>query len=140
MNMTSPSDPHPHHHHHGSHHSEDSFPLLEISTHQKAVIGTIKCRIPGSYEKGIEALKKILTDIAREIENLGGIIGHLKAFVREENRSCMFSITEADDIQLKEGRSDALYVEVANIAFGISETHMEDILKKYFADHLKDCH
>lgn len=138
MHMTNPGDTHPHHHHE-SHHHENVFPLLEISTHQKAVIGTIRCRIPKDYETGIENLKKTLTDIAREIEDLGGIIGHLKAFVREEDRSCMLSVTEADDIQSKEGRADALYVEIADIAFGISETQMEDILKKYFADHLKNC-
>lgn len=124
---------------HHDHHHENRFPLLEVTTHETAIVGTVKCKIPVKYDEGIKILKKASTDIAKEIEDLGGIIGHIKAFVKEEGRSCMISVTEADDIQLKEGSANVLHVEMANIVFGISKDIMTDILKRYFADYVKNC-
>jgi hypothetical protein len=126
---------HEHHHDHVHQHGNE-FPLLEITAHESAVIGTVKCRIPGSYEEGQKKLQEILQRTAEDIENAGGLIGHLKAFAREEIRSCMISVTEADDLQIKQGRENALCVENANIVFGITENSLKDILKKNFSDYL----
>lgn len=129
-----PSD-HNHHHHH-DHQNTFSLPLVDVDVLDHAVIGTVKCRIPGQYEEARAMLTEAMQKTAGDVESSGGLIGHIKAYVREECRTCMISITEAGDMQKKEDESPSLYVDNAAIVFGISDTELENILKQNFAPWL----
>ena len=133
---------HEHHHEHHDHdhdhehEHEHGVPSLEMSFHDEAVIATVRCVIPGTYDEASEVLKSAMKKTAAEIEDNGGLIGHIKAFAKEENRSCMISIPEADDIQVKEAAAPSLHVECANIVFGLTAEKLETIVREYFKEWL----
>lgn len=126
-------EPSDHNHHHHDHQNTSSLPLVDVDVLDHAVIGTVKCRIPGQYEEAGAMLTEAMQKTAGDVESSGGLIGHIKAYVREECRTCMISITEAGDMQKKEDESPSLYVDNAAIVFGISGTELENILKRNFA-------
>ena len=125
---------HDHEHHHDHDHEHDhGVPSLEISFHDEAVIATVRCIVPGAYEEAVQALQEAMKKTAAAIEDHGGLIGHVKAFAREENRSCMISIPEADDVQIKEAAAPCVHVECANIVFGLTDEALEGIVREHFA-------
>ena len=137
-------DHHDHGHHDHDHHDHDhhdhehdhGVPSLEMSSHEQAVIATVRCVIPGEYGEAVDALKDAMRKTAAEIEDNGGLIGHVKAFAREENRSCMISIPEADDVQVREAVSPSVHVECANIVFSLTADRLEAIVRTHFAPWL----
>ncbi len=124
---------HGHHHEHEHEHHHDHDAPIEITTHENAVIGTVRIRIPGSYDTALEDLRTRMDQTAREVEESGGMVGHIKAFAREETRTAMVSIPEPGDIQTKEGSDPGLHCEIANIVFGIDEETLEHILEKHYS-------
>ena len=95
---------HDHEHHHEHHHHEqEAFPAVSVYTHETATVGSVKCRIAGEYEEALNRLQKCMEETAREVEAAGGLIGHVKAFAKEEARYCMISITDGEDVQRKSG-------------------------------------
>lgn len=119
-----------HEHDHEHHHDHDA--PIEITTHENAVIGTVRIRIPGSYEEALEDLKARMAETADEVEAAGGMVGHIKAFAREESRTAMVSIPEPGDVQIKNGSDPGLRCEIANIVFGIDTEVLERILKNHY--------
>lgn len=101
-------------------------------------MGSVKCRIPGTYEKALEKLKDCMKKTAEAVEEAEGLIGHVKAFAREEARTCMISITDGEDMQCRPGSGQGIYVESANIVFGVTPEELEAILKRTFAEFLQD--
>ena len=124
---------HHHEHEHRHPHEHDHGSPIEITTHENAVIGTVRIRIPGSYDTALEDLRTRMDQTAREVEESGGMVGHIKAFAREETRTAMVSIPEPGDIQTKEGSDPGLHCEIANIVFGIDEETLEHILEKHYS-------
>ena len=47
----------------------------------------------------------------------------------------MISIADVGDMQVKEGNMEAIYVENANIVFGVNKTEFESELKKIFGQY-----
>ena len=123
---------HHHDHEHDHEHHHDHEGPIEITTHEEALIGTVRIRIPGSYEAALEDLKTRMAQTADEVEAAGGMVGHIKAFTREETRTAMISIPEPGDVQVKEGSDPGLHCEIANIVFGIDEETLESILKNHY--------
>ncbi|MGN0434667.1 MAG: hypothetical protein ACI4EB_09010 [Bilifractor sp.] len=127
------TDPHHWDHHHHDQKSDPSLPLVDVDILDNAVIGTVKCKIPGEYEAAKKKLAEAMQKTARDVESSGGLIGHIKAFLRQECKTCTISITEAGDMQEKEDENPSLYVDNAAIVFGISATELEKILRHCFA-------
>lgn len=132
---------HGHHqvHHHDDHEHEHrpiSETGIEITAHEGAWIGTVRCRIPGDYEDAVTILRERMEREAEEFEASGGLIGHLKAYAREEGRQCMLSITECGDIQRKETVNASVYVEHAAIIFGMNQGRVQEILEKQFQEYI----
>ena len=123
---------HRHEHDHEHHHDHGHDSPIEITTHEEAVIGTVRVRIPGSYEEALEDLKTRMAQTADEVEAAGGMVGHIKAFAREEARTAMVSIPEPGDVQIKSGTDPGLRCEVANIVFGIEKEELESILENHY--------
>ena len=85
---------HDHEHHH--HHHEN----IEITTHEDAVIASVRMSLPGSREEAETVLKSFMRAVAEETEGLGGTIGHIKFFLKESS-GAMYSMTDTEDIQKK---------------------------------------
>ena len=126
---------HEHEHHH--HHESDEIPSVSVYTQDIAVVGSVKCRIDGEYEDALDKLQGCMEEAARAVEAAGGMIGHVKAFAKEEARSCMISITDGEDIQRKPSVGNGICVENANIVFGVTPARLEEILKGAFKAYLK---
>lgn len=116
------------HHHHDHEHTQEQLPLLDIDEHEGALIGTVRCRIPGDYAQVTEELEQTVKNLAEEIDRQGGIVGHIKAFVKEENRSCMLSLTEPGEVHRIPADHPAVLAEIANIIFGLSEEEFHKCL------------
>lgn len=116
------------HHHHDHEHTQEQLPLLDINEHEGALIGTVRCRIPGDYAQVTEELEQAVKNLAEEIDRQGGIVGHIKAFVKEENRSCMLSLTEPGEVHRIPADHPAVLAEIANIIFGLSEEEFHKCL------------
>ena len=127
---------HDHEHTHDHHHHGSEVPSVSVYTHEIATVGSVKCRIGGNYEEVLEKLKHCMKETAEAVEEAGGLIGHVKAFAREEARTCMISITEGEDMQCRQGFAGGIYVESANIVFGIAPAELKAILKKAFREYL----
>lgn len=127
---------HGEHHHEEHHHTAEGFPDVTVFTHDVATVGSLKCRINGEYEAALDALQECMVQTAKAVEAAGGIVGHVKAFAREEARSCMISVTGREDIQRKPSKGKSVYVEEANIVFGVGPQQLEKILSEAFAAYL----
>ncbi len=125
------------HHHHDHEHTQEQLPLLDIDEHEGALIGTVRCRIPGEYAQVTEELEKAVKDLAEEIDRQGGIVGHIKAFVKEENRSCMLSLTEPGEVHRIPADNPAVLAEIANIIFGLSEEEFHKCLVQAYGRWLQ---
>ena len=125
------------HHHHDHEHTQEQLPLLDIDEHEGALIGTVRCRIPGDYAQVTEELEKAVKDLAEEIDRQGGIVGHIKAFVKEENRSCMLSLTEPGEVHRIPADNPAVLAEIANIIFGLSEEEFHKCLVQAYGRWLQ---
>lgn len=125
------------HHHHDHEHAQEQLPLLDIDEHEGALIGTVRCRIPGDYAQVTEELEKAVKDLAEEIDRQGGIVGHIKAFVKEENRSCMLSLTEPGEVHRIPADKPAVLAEIANIIFGLSEEEFHKCLVQAYGRWLQ---
>lgn len=124
------------HHHHDHEHNEAPKQGVTMSRHDDAIIGTVVINIKGDYESGVNTLKRCMNEVARWVEDEGGLVGHIKAFVREEVRSCMISVPEAGDVQIKEGGCRQICVENANIVFGVDIEKFEEKLKDLYKEYL----
>lgn len=123
-----------HTHEHG--HPGQPVPSVHIYTHGTASVGSVKCRIAGEYEEALEKLKSCMKATAGAVEKAGGLIGHLKAFVREESRTCMISMTDGEEMQCRTGSACGIYAEAANIVFGVPPELLEEILKHAYQEHI----
>jgi len=123
---------HEHEHEHHHHHDEPKFPSVHIDTHDSAIIGTVNCKIEGTYEEALAEMQHRMQITAERIEEMGGLVGHIKAFAHEDGRGCMLSLTDCDDIQLKPCTGSGIIVEGANIVFGVSEEQLEELLEEIY--------
>ena len=125
-----------HHHHEHEHHHTEEIPSVSVYTHDMAVVGSVRCRISGTYEAALDRLQSCMAQAAGAVESAGGLIGHVKAYAKEEARSCMLSITEGEDIQKKDVCGNGIYAESASIVFGVTTEVLENILREAFAEYL----
>ena len=121
------------HDHHHEQHLEEGFSPIHVYMHDTAVVASVKCHINGEYDACIQQLKTCMQNIAEQIEKKDGVVGHIKAYVREDARNCMISVTDGENICVKPDHGNGIDVENANIVFGISMDDIEEILKKEFA-------
>ena len=127
---------HEHHHHHGheehSERSESKLPVISVSRHEAAVIGSVECRISGSYEIALAELQRRMSAAAESVESHGGIIGHIKFFARDDSRGCMLSLTEPGEVQMKSVVQEGILAEGAVIVFGITSNDLDALLHSVF--------
>ena len=126
---------HEHHHHHDhdhdhGHHHEHSN--IEISTHEDATIATVKMALGTDKDAAKVQLKSFMTAVGAEAEAEGGMVGHIKFFLKESVGE-MFSMTDPEDeIQIKPAALPEYTAEGVCIIVGISPDALEDIVKLHY--------
>lgn len=120
-------------HHDGHHHNheislENKKAAIHIKLHEGAVIGSVKYRHTGAYQPAVEALKACMKNMAGQIQQDGGFIGHIKFFVTKSTGGVMLSLTECDEVLETSCEAEEYHIEGACIAFGISVERMKKIL------------
>ena len=118
---------HDHEHHHHHEHSN-----IEISTHEDATIATVKMALGTDKDAAKVQLKSFMTAVGAEAEAEGGMVGHIKFFLKESVGE-MFSMTDPDDeIQIKPAALPEYTAEGVCIVVGISPDALEDIVKLHY--------
>ena len=117
---------HEHHHHHHDHSN------VEISTHEDAVIATVKMSLGTDRDAAKVQLKSFMTAVGAETEAEGGMVGHIKFFFKE-SAGQMYSMTDPEDeIQIKDAALPEYSAEGVCIVVGISPETLEDIVKLHY--------
>lgn len=103
----------------GHHHEKSSVTNHEgitVSHHEGAVICSAERVIVKEYRWVRDTLAGELKTLADWVEDQGGMVGHIKAFLTEKGYSSMLSTT-GDDVQIKETRMPKVTVNLAIIVF-----------------------
>lgn len=108
---------------------------LTFETHDHAVIANIYYETESDYEISVEECQRDMKELAHNIEADGGLIGHIKMYIREEGRSCMLSLTDSTALHQKEGTQKRSTVEGVCIVIGMNS----EKLKKEFEKIEKSC-
>ena len=126
---------HEHHHEHGEapHHHEQG--PITITTHDMSIVGSYAFSIEKKYDEAQLLLDQMLKQVAKEVENSGGIIGHIKAFLKADGESCMISITE-EESNKRSLKAECCKVEGVAIVFGIEPEQLKSILTNAFKAYI----
>ncbi len=138
---------HEHHHHHHHHHDDDcdcgchdhdhehhhhDHSNIEVSTHEDAVIATVKMSLGTDKDAAKVQLKSFMTAVGAEAEAAGGMVGHIKFFFKESAGE-MYSMTDPEDeIQIKQAALPEYSAEGVCIIVGIEPEELEDIVKLHY--------
>ncbi|UWG96712.1 hypothetical protein LPY66_17800 [Dehalobacter sp. DCM] len=102
-----------------------------VTHHEGAVIFAAERVIAREYTWVKDTLEKELKALADAVEDQGGLVGHIKAFLTDQSNSAMLSATDGN-VQIKETRHPKVMVNIAAIVFVKNEV----LLHKKFADML----
>ena len=116
---------HDHEHHH--HHHEN----IEITTHEDAVIASVRMALPGSREEAETVLKSFMRAVAEETEGLGGTVGHIKFFLKE-TCGAMYSMTDTEEIQKKTAPARSYSAEGVAIVLDLTEEQLEEAVAVHY--------
>ncbi|KNZ41889.1 hypothetical protein [Acetobacterium bakii] len=119
-----------------AHHHHEHKPIT-VTTHDTSIVGSYKFTIEKPYEEAEIVLDELLRHVAKDVTALGGIIGHIKAFLTSKGKSCMISITE-DDSDKHHIESSHCVIEGVAIVFCIVPEQLESILKETFSAYIID--
>ena len=127
-----------HGHHEHSHRESFAIPcgeaFLEAHMHdQAATVSMALCPGEGSCI-AFASLTDALQSIASQVEAKGGIVGHIKAFARQEGSFAHASVTEAGREPACEGDAACAFgseaeIELVAIALLISQDELLDICR-----------
>ena len=76
-------------------------------------------------------LKSFMRAVAEESEAAGGMIGHIKFFLKE-SRGEMLSMTDLDEIQTKPAAAMEYTAEGVAIIMNLAPDHLEEIVKLHY--------
>jgi len=121
---------HDHDHDHNAQRSvEPTYEIIVTSdTVDNAVV--LSCRYlvnTDDKNRTTRALKAGLLDFAEQIEERGGIIGHIKASLTSE-RVDFISITDSRSADVQESGNGNVTIGLAAILFGVSEDEARELL------------
>ncbi|MCR3923317.1 MAG: hypothetical protein NUK65_12515 [Firmicutes bacterium] len=118
---------------HDDHNHQHQHKPITITTHDTSVIGSYKFIIEKPFAEAEIILDELLKQVAKEVTALGGIIGHIKALLSCEDKSCMISITEEESSK-RYGESSRCNVEGVAIVFLVEPYQLEGILFRAFSE------
>lgn len=109
---------------------------IRVTAHDISVAASVKLTLNMDYEAGKATVEKILTDAASEIASLGGIVGHLKARITDQSRSCVISVTDEESADCTEYPDVRVQVECACICMALEPEELKEILGRLLAPYL----
>jgi len=124
---------HEHHHHDHDHahehlHSRDTDGIhIEHHIHDGAVVVSGSAEITGDYEPLRPRIKARLEAIAAAVNDLGGIVGHIKASA-EAATTEMFSVTETEAM-IKTAPTQTIRLRMAAIVFAVTPEQVEPLVE-----------
>lgn len=134
--------PHGHNHHHdheGHIHlssSGDNGENLTITTHDEAVVGSLSKELALSYEEGANAARSYIRDLGTWVENVDGVVGHIKSYVQSFGESSSLSYTEGTVTEKRNPPPAFLRVDIAAIVFLVTpdelRNKMDKLMDTYF--------
>ncbi|MCL1803042.1 MAG: hypothetical protein FWG30_05285 [Eubacteriaceae bacterium] len=114
-------------------HAEEGQEYLGITTHDESVVGSVRRFYSGTYEDAVEYMQGKVKAVAEKVAAAGGIIGHIKAYIRSEGDSCMLSVTDDEsDSNIRMYPSEKTTLEMASIVFLITPDELKGILESEF--------
>lgn len=123
---------HEHHHEHTYTYQKTAEQLnISVYCHESAVIGAVNGSFDEYYRESIKKLAEIMKETATLVTAQGGIIGHVKSFVRSSEDYCMLSITD-DELVVNDKKERHTKFDCAAIVFGITEKQLYVILDSTF--------
>ncbi len=126
-------DYHDHHHHHDHdhehHHHHDE--KIEISTHEDATIATVRMDLGTDRHAAEAQLKSFMRAVAEGSEAAGGMVGHIKFFLKE-SQGRMLSMTDLEEIQEKPAAAAKFTAEGVAIILSIDPEDLEEIVKLHY--------
>ena len=123
-----------HHHHHDhdhdhEHHHHDE--KIEISTHEDATIATVRMALGADRQAAEAQLKSFMRAVAEESEAAGGMVGHIKFFLKE-SQGQMLSMTDLEEIQVKPSAAAEFTAEGVCIILEIDPDDLAEIVKLHY--------
>lgn len=109
-----------HHHHSGHHHHHG----IESHLHDDVLVCSGKRDIIGDLETIKQNLVGEIKILANWIQEMGGIIGHVKALVERDSPVTMISTT-GEDVTIKEMAGSTIHVSVVAIVFNTNVQSLE---------------
>lgn len=97
---------------------------IESHMHEESTVVSGKREITGDIEIISEKLQTELKKLASWVEENGGIVGHIKAYLDGGGRGYMLSTT-GDEVHCKEMQSSLVHVVVTAIVFNVTIHEME---------------
>ena len=122
-------DHHHHHHDHEHHHHHDE--KIEISTHEDAAIATVRMDLGTDRQAAENQLKNFMRAVAEGSEAAGGMVGHIKFFLKE-SQGRMLSMTDLEEIQEKPAAAAEFTAEGVAIILSIDPEDLEEIVKLHY--------
>ena len=119
---------HDHDHEHHHHHEEEK---ITVTSHEDAVIASIKISLGKDREAALEQLKSFMHAVGEAAEAEGGMVGHIKFFFKESHGQ-MLSMTDLEEIQIKTAPAAEFTAEGVAIVVGISPDQLEDIVRLHY--------
>ena len=118
---------HEHEHHH-EHPQEQKMPgvvYTQVKLHDDAKVVSGSLDLTGDYEAIRLGLGEGLKQFAAAVNEMGGVIGHIKASA-EKVQTEMFSVTE-EDVMIKTAPEERVSIILAAIVFFIPEDKAEEL-------------
>ena len=120
---------HHHHDHDHEHHHHDE--KIEISTHEDATIATVRMSLGTDRQAAEAQLKSFMRAVAEESEAAGGMVGHIKFFLKE-SQGQMLSMTDLEEIQVKPAAAAEFTAEGVCIILEIDPDDLAEIVKLHY--------
>lgn len=109
--------------------SSDELQLLTIRKHEGGTIFSYE----GSSERPLELLRAPLTSliahIQEEVEQQGGIIGHIKAYLSDSGASAVFS-SVGEEIHITSPCQRETSIHFTAIVFACSEAPLAELIEE----------
>ena len=135
---------HDHDHHHHAHGTNESFETdaacisLEAHTHEQAATVSLDIHPKAGKTVAFSSLVKAMKAIAAGAEAAGGVVGHIKAYARDDSAFAHASVTTPDLPPTCEGDVQASFgegatIQLVSIVLLVGQDDLADICRAQMA-------